>query len=292
MHNWDDLKYCLALKRYGTMSGAANALKTNVATVSRRIHGLSEELGAPLFTKEGQKWKPTSFANALADLANQTEEVLQKLETENNDDTAPRELRINCDSVIRQSRVMGAVASLFETIPNVVFTLRFGTASLGFGETDVFITTTQFGEGNLIQRRVGAVKTAVWCGAAYQHSLQSWIRLENCPPLDPQQEELAAVMGPEQMVLNDGMLCAEVIQKLPFAATLTEDFAVRQRGLRLLTQFEPVSHPVWAYFHGTRRNDSVVQLAIEWVSTAFKMQNEQLVIPANVTLPYPETTDS
>ncbi|MEY8881037.1 LysR family transcriptional regulator [Donghicola sp. XS_ASV15] len=38
MENWNDLRICLALHRYGTMSAAASVIGANVATVSRRIH--------------------------------------------------------------------------------------------------------------------------------------------------------------------------------------------------------------------------------------------------------------
>ena len=52
MQNWDDLKFCLALERYQTMTAAARALGTNTAaTVSRRIDRLTEEAGEPLFSK-------------------------------------------------------------------------------------------------------------------------------------------------------------------------------------------------------------------------------------------------
>lgn len=43
MQNWDDLKYCLALDEFRTMTAAAKALGTNTATVSRRIERLTEE---------------------------------------------------------------------------------------------------------------------------------------------------------------------------------------------------------------------------------------------------------
>jgi len=49
MQNWDDLKFCLALERYQTMTAAARAVGTNTATVSRRIDRLTEEAGEPLF---------------------------------------------------------------------------------------------------------------------------------------------------------------------------------------------------------------------------------------------------
>ena len=35
--NWDDLKYCLALHEFRTMTAAAKALGTNTATVSSRL---------------------------------------------------------------------------------------------------------------------------------------------------------------------------------------------------------------------------------------------------------------
>ena len=52
MQNWDDLKFCLALERYQTMTAAARALGTNTATVSRRIDRLTKEAGEPLFLSD------------------------------------------------------------------------------------------------------------------------------------------------------------------------------------------------------------------------------------------------
>ena len=49
VQNWDDLKYCLALDEFRTMTAAAKALGTNTATVSRHLERLTEEAGQPLF---------------------------------------------------------------------------------------------------------------------------------------------------------------------------------------------------------------------------------------------------
>lgn len=283
MHNWDDLKYCLALKRYGTMSGAAQALKTNVATVSRRIHGLSDELGLQLFVKDGQKWKPTPYAENLASLAETTDAELSRIQLEGDAETGPKEVRINYDEMIRQSRLMNSVSNLFETVPNITFKLRFGPASLGFGETDIFLTTIPLEEGNLMQKRVGTLRTAVWCGSAFQDKLQSWIRLESNLSMEEHHASLQEEMGDEHMMLNDGLLCADVIQRAPFAAALVEDYAIRQRGLRFLPQFEKKEHPVWAYFHGTRKQDKLIHIALDWITASFKAPQEALAIPAKVT---------
>ncbi|NVO26634.1 LysR family transcriptional regulator [Donghicola sp. C2-DW-16] len=282
MHNWDDLKYCLALKRYGTMSGAAQALKTNVATVSRRIHGLSEELGIQLFVKDGQKWKATPFAESLAELAESTDTELSRIRQEGEASSDPKEVRINYDEMIRQSRLMSAVSNLFETVPNITFKLRFGSASLGFGETDIFLTTIPLEEGNLVQKRVGTLRSAIWCGSAHQDRLESWIRVEGNTSMEEHHSALLDEMGEEHMILNDGLLCAEVIQRAPFAAALVEDYAVRQRGLRFLPQFAKKEHAVWAYFHATRRQDKVIHVALDWIAESFKAKEEALAIPAKI----------
>ena len=52
MQNWVNLKFCLALERYQTMTAAARALGTNTATVSRRIDRLTEEASEPRFLSD------------------------------------------------------------------------------------------------------------------------------------------------------------------------------------------------------------------------------------------------
>ena len=59
MQHWDDLRFCLALYRHGTMSAAAMALGTNIATVSRRIDRLTQAMGETLFLKQDRAWVPT-----------------------------------------------------------------------------------------------------------------------------------------------------------------------------------------------------------------------------------------
>lgn len=52
MQNWDDLRFCLTLERYQTMTAAARALGANKAKVSRRIDRLTEEASEPLFLRD------------------------------------------------------------------------------------------------------------------------------------------------------------------------------------------------------------------------------------------------
>ena len=74
MQNWDDLKYCLALDEFRTMTAAAKALGTNTATVSRRIERLTEEAGQPLFTRQNCQWMATTLGQELSAVARRIEE--------------------------------------------------------------------------------------------------------------------------------------------------------------------------------------------------------------------------
>ncbi|REM69043.1 LysR family transcriptional regulator, partial [Mycobacterium tuberculosis] len=63
--NWDDLKFALAIARYGTLSAAARALGTTQPTVSRRLDALELRLQAKLFDREASGLRPTVLASSL-----------------------------------------------------------------------------------------------------------------------------------------------------------------------------------------------------------------------------------
>ena len=82
MQNWDDLKFCLALERYQTMTAAARALGTNTATVSRRIDRLTEEAGEPLILRDHTHWRATDMGRELAQIALRIEDRISRAATE------------------------------------------------------------------------------------------------------------------------------------------------------------------------------------------------------------------
>ena len=69
LQKWDDLKFCLALKRYQTMTAAARALGTNTDTVLRRSDRLTEEAGESLFLRDNTQWRATDMGRELAQIA-------------------------------------------------------------------------------------------------------------------------------------------------------------------------------------------------------------------------------
>ncbi len=54
IQNWDDLRFLLAVSRWGSFSAAARALKVSQPTVGRRIEQLEQQMGQKLFDRDGQ----------------------------------------------------------------------------------------------------------------------------------------------------------------------------------------------------------------------------------------------
>ena len=74
--HWDDLKFFLAAATAGTVRGAAEALRTNHATVSRRLTSLETSLGARLFDRSRDGLKLTQLGEDLKPFAaNVAEEI-------------------------------------------------------------------------------------------------------------------------------------------------------------------------------------------------------------------------
>ena len=75
MHSMDleDLRYFLALTRYGTLSLAAERLGVEHTTIRRRVNALESALGARLFDKTARGWTLTSKGQRLLPYAQRIE---------------------------------------------------------------------------------------------------------------------------------------------------------------------------------------------------------------------------
>ena len=71
--NWNDLRYFLEVVRAGSLSGAARILRTDHATVGRRVMALEQALSQTLFHRSSLGYQLTAKGEALLPLAEQME---------------------------------------------------------------------------------------------------------------------------------------------------------------------------------------------------------------------------
>jgi DNA-binding transcriptional LysR family regulator len=79
---WDDLQFFLAVARSGQLASAARHLRTNHATVSRRIDRLEEALAAKLFERNPRGYMLTSVGERLVQTAEQIEREADSFRSE------------------------------------------------------------------------------------------------------------------------------------------------------------------------------------------------------------------
>ena len=80
LHDWDDLRFFLAVARNGSLSGAARHLGVNHSTVSRRLSAFEEQLDTRLFERSAGGYEPTATGRQLLDSAQRMEEELETLD--------------------------------------------------------------------------------------------------------------------------------------------------------------------------------------------------------------------
>ncbi len=80
--SWDDLQYFLAVARTGQLSAAARKLRTNHATVSRRIDRLEQALGTRLFERNPRGYLLTAAGEKMVERAEVIEREAAHVQSE------------------------------------------------------------------------------------------------------------------------------------------------------------------------------------------------------------------
>ena len=79
MENWDEIRTAFQVARLGTVSGAAEVLGVQHATVIRHIDALEKRLGSKLFQRHARGYTPTEAGRDLLAVAQTTEEQFAHL---------------------------------------------------------------------------------------------------------------------------------------------------------------------------------------------------------------------
>lgn len=81
--NWNDLRFLLALKRYGSIGRAARFLGVNATTVTRRLHSLEEQYKTPLLDRARDKsFVLTAVGQTVCHYAELVEQNMAALDAE------------------------------------------------------------------------------------------------------------------------------------------------------------------------------------------------------------------
>ena len=170
LHDWDDLRFFLAVARNGSLSGAARHLGVNHSTVSRRLSAFEEQLDTRLFERSAGGYEPTATGRQLLDSAQRMEEELETLDRRllGQDTRLSGSLRIATADLGAPFLTRSFVAFAQEH-PGIELEIVADDAfaNLTRREADVAFRASNAPPEHLVGRRLANVAMAVYASHAY-----------------------------------------------------------------------------------------------------------------------------
>ncbi|WP_157017895.1 LysR family transcriptional regulator [Mesorhizobium xinjiangense] len=200
--SWDDLQFFLAVARTGQLSAAARKLRTNHATVSRRIDRLENALATKLFERNPRGYLLTSAGEKLVERA----EAMEREATVVESDVAGAATSVS--GVVRISTLEGfgnffladRLPDLAQSLPGLSIELLIiqQIVSLSRREADISVSLSPTGTGSHHCEKVTLYRLFLYATRDY---------LENHPPVR-RRSDLAAhrfIGYIEDMIFTPGL---------------------------------------------------------------------------------------
>ncbi len=274
MPNWDDFRFFLAVQKCGTMVAAAKILGTNVATVSRRVERLGEEIGLPLFIKVSGAWQLNPVVEPLVSLAEMFEGRLAheqaRLAGHSNAATQTR-LKLGAPPFIGAEILAPELGTSHRNNPNIAIDLYDRPTGTSLNELDILVRGGPPEQGRLITRKVGTIDYRL-----YRHKdgaeTGDWVGLTS------DYDHIAPMIHARDIFQRDPVMRASQFQQLQkfihatrMPAPLPVVLASRDDALLPLDPKLPaVRIEYWAAFHSSRKADCNIHQTLNWIAGCFK----------------------
>ena len=172
MFDWDDLRYFVAVARFGSTTAAGRALTVDQSTVQRRLAQLEQRLGQPLVERHPAGYRLTPFGEQLLPHAQRVEESVRALQQVVQ--STGRELtgvvRVTCPEPIVYRISRSPLLDRFHARHRglrVEFLMSDRYLDLGKGEADVALRSGDTTDSKLVGRKVGDSLWAVYGSESY-----------------------------------------------------------------------------------------------------------------------------
>jgi len=211
---WSDLQYFAAVARNGSIAAAARALAVNHSTVLRRLASLEDGLGVRLFDRLPGGYALTTAGNELQERLAGVDEQLDAAQRglAGRDAAVTGTVRVTTTDTLLHGLLMPVLARFHAAHPAVQVQVAINNdfASLTRREADVALRGSNKPPANLVGRRVGDIRTALYASRAYLKSLgrrddaehERWIGLDDSLGHLEQARWLRRHVAPERVVLR------------------------------------------------------------------------------------------
>lgn len=169
--DWDDLRFFLAVDRYGSIAGAARTLHTSHSTVLRRLASLEKKLGTRLLERQSHGYVMTRAGEQLRERLGGVAEQIEGAQRQLSglDTRLSGALRVTSTDTLIHGLLMPHFAEFRVKHPGIQLQIVVNNLflSLTKREADVAIRPSSRPPENLIGRKVGRIQTALYGSRTY-----------------------------------------------------------------------------------------------------------------------------
>ena len=283
MANWDDYRYFSSLVRAGSVRGAAEQLGVNPSTVTRRLDGLEARLGVKLFVRTGKGLVTTADGKAVMaevePVANRLGDI--ELALRERSAVAAGHVRLTLPDVFAVSLLMGELAGFTAEHRKIRLELLpdYRNLDLARGEADIAIRVTNAPSEELIGRRLGRFRMALYGSREYLATHNPTTDPDNCIWIESGLETVRAPafkarhfptmpMGIRcnNVLLQQAAIRADMgVTLLPCGVGDPDERLARVAGVDLLDASE-----IWLLFHPDLRGVVRIQAVSSFIQDTFE----------------------
>ena len=194
MFDWDDIRVFLAIARTGTIRAAARGLGLTHSTVSRRLHGLEERLGATLFERTIEGHGLSAAGNAIMATAQAIEKEMATINRQvfAQDTRLAGTVRLSIHDILFHAILHPALRDFQKKFPMIELEINISgqLANLAQREADLVVRATKTPPQSAVGRKLATSPLAVFASKSYlknRPKLDRWIKLtygpSEIPPL-------------------------------------------------------------------------------------------------------------
>jgi DNA-binding transcriptional LysR family regulator len=164
--SWDEFRLVKAISDSGSLGGAADILGLNHSTIFRRLAALETTVGARLFERSREGYRPTVAGDEMIALATTMADSIVEFERKlaGRDVRPTGQLRVTTAEAIGQQILPAIMAQFRAQNLGVVVELKLSNQMLNLSrrDADVAIRLTNDPPETLVGRRLCAVRSAIY----------------------------------------------------------------------------------------------------------------------------------
>jgi DNA-binding transcriptional LysR family regulator len=169
--DWDDLRFFLAVSERGSISGAAKFLNVNHSTVLRRLASLEKRLGARLFDRLPDGYVMTAQGEELRSRLRGVSEQIGTAQSSlgGRDRSFAGAIRLTTTDTLIHTLLMPYLVEFGDSHPAIQMEIVINNTflSLTRREADVAVRPSNIVPENLVGRRAGHLRTAIYASKSY-----------------------------------------------------------------------------------------------------------------------------